>query len=126
MFTKINILNLNFFKLRNVPKNISYLEHLRSNDLGYINSASRTNYRLFTLIMDKHNFKISIRVAESWAALDSSGIWHGAIELVNRSEVDFCLTPLRWENDRYGLVEHTTHTYYARYNFFCITDKFLI
>lgn len=94
---------------------MTYLEHLSSNDLVYLNSASRINYHLFALIMDIYNFKIFIHLSSHFASLDSTGKWHGAIEMINRKEVDFCLTPLRWENDRYGLVEHTTHSYHAQY-----------
>ncbi|KAJ6647072.1 Ionotropic receptor 75a [Pseudolycoriella hygida] len=99
--------------LRKVPKDITFMEHLRSNDLGYVNNVSRFGYHIFSLIMDIHNFKIHIHVANIFAYFDSSG-WHGAIDAVNRSEVEFCLTPLRWENDRYGLLEQTIHIYHVR------------
>ncbi|XP_037037927.1 uncharacterized protein LOC119075564, partial [Bradysia coprophila] len=100
--------------LRNIPENVTFLEHLQSNDYPYVNNLGRINYRLFTLIEDIYNLKVQVRVAEFYAHLDASHNWHGAIDLVKRRKVDFGLTPLRWEDDRYGVVEHTTHSYHAQ------------
>lgn len=104
-----------YFQLRNIPENVTFLDYLPSSDLKYFDNNSRINYHLFVLIGDIYNFKIHIRLAESFAYVDSSGSWHGAIKLITRRKVNFCMTALRWENDRYGLVEHTTHSYHAQY-----------
>lgn len=72
-------------------------------------------YRIFILIMDRHNFTMNIRLSNIWGLLDSKGKWHGAIGMINRSEVDLCLTALRWDNKRYGAFEHTTHSYHVQY-----------
>lgn len=72
-------------------------------------------YRLFVLLMDMHNFKINVRLSSIWGSLDSNGKWHGAVGMINRSEVDLCITALRWDNQRYGAYEHTTHSYHVQY-----------
>lgn len=102
-------------KLTNIPNQTTYLDHLNSNELTHLDSMSRMMYRIFILISDMYNFKTNIRLSNIWGSLDSTGKWHGAIGAINRSEVDFSITALRWDESRYGAFEHTTHSYHVQY-----------
>lgn len=80
-------------------------------------------YRLFILMMEMHNFKANFRVSNLWGLKDSSGNWHGAIGALNRGQVDFCITGLRWANERYGVYEQTTAAYHAQYGFLLYFER---
>lgn len=102
------------FKLTNVPNHTTFIDHLNSNELVHLDSMNRLMYRLFVLMMDMFNFKVHLRLANIWGSLDSKSKWHGAIGMINRSEVDFCFSGLRWDNTRYGVFEQTTHAYFVQ------------
>lgn len=78
---------------------------------------TRLMYNLFLLMMEMFNFKVNLRLAHLWGLKDSAGTWHGAVGVLNRSQADFCITGLRWANERYGVYEATIPTYYAQYEF---------
>ncbi len=101
-------------KLTNIPNQTTYLEHLNSDDSTHLDSMSRLMYRVFLLMKDMLNFKLTIRLSSIWGFRDSAGKWHGAIGMTNRSEVDLCMSGLRWDNLRYGAFEHTTHAYHVQ------------
>lgn len=105
------------FQLVNVPENKTFLDHLNSNELVHLDSMSRYMYRLFLLMTQMFNFKMNLRLTHLYAPKDSDGKWHGAVGALNRSEVDFCVTGLKWANGRYGVYEQTTAAYYAQYDF---------
>lgn len=64
--------------------------------------------------MQMFNFKMAVRRAKIWGYLQANGSWLGAIGLINRSEIDICLSGLRWEDERYGAFDQTTHTYFSQ------------
>lgn len=72
-------------------------------------------YRMFLLIMEMFNFKANLRLTNVWGLKDKHGYWRGAVGALNRSQVDFCVTGLRWANERYGVYEQTTAAYHAQY-----------
>lgn len=71
-------------------------------------------YRLFVLMMEMFNFRVNLLLTHVWGRKDSDGNWHGAVGALNHSEVDFCITGLRWAVERYGVYEQTTAAYYAQ------------
>lgn len=71
-------------------------------------------YRLFVLMTEMFNFSINLRLAHFWGIKDSDGNWKGAVSALNHSQVDFCITGLRWANERYGVYEQTTAAYHAQ------------
>lgn len=91
------------------------MEHINSNENTHLDSSSKNTYRIHQYLAEMYNFKMAIRRSKIWGALKSDGNWIGALGLVNRSEVDLCLSGVRWENDRYGAFEQTTEGYYVRY-----------
>lgn len=56
-----------------------------------------------------------IHRSKIWGAQTPNGTWIGALGMINRSEVDICISDVRWETDRYGAFEQTTNGYYVRY-----------
>lgn len=84
---------------------------------------NRMMYRLFTIMMDMYNFNTHIRVSNIWGLLDSNRRWHGAIGMLNRSEVDLCITALRWDNKRYTAFEQTAHASHFQYNFYLMKHQ---
>lgn len=100
--------------LNNVPNHTTFLEHINSNKFTHLDSMNRMAYRLFLIMMDMYNFTMNLRVSDIWGSLDSEGRWHGAIGLLNRSEVDLAISAFRWTNVRYGAFEHTTHSYHVQ------------
>lgn len=58
---------------------------------------------------------MAVRRSKIWGAIKPDGTWIGALGLVNRSELDICISGVRWENDRYGAFEQTTEGFYVRY-----------
>lgn len=75
---------------------------------------NRNMYRLFQLMSEMYNFKMAIRRTKIWGFLQPNGTWIGAIGLLNRSEVDICISGFRWENERYGAYDQTTDGYYVQ------------
>lgn len=71
-------------------------------------------YSLFVLMMEMFNFRVNLRLAHLWGMKDANGKWHGAVGALNRSQVDFCVTGLRWANERYGVYEQTAAAYHAQ------------
>lgn len=74
----------------------------------------RNNYRLFQLMMNMYNFTLLTHRALIWGAVSPNGTWKGGIGMLSRDEVDVCTSALRWANERYGIFEQTTHTYYVQ------------
>lgn len=64
--------------------------------------------------MQMYNFKLTVRRAKIWGHLQSDGYWQGAVGLINRSEVDICISGLRWEEERYGAFDQTTNSFYVQ------------
>lgn len=105
-----------FLQIPKTPNNETFIDHLESVDLTHVNSMSRLNYRLFQIIQQMYNFKIFLQRAHTLGDLNN-GRWKGAIGMINRQEVDLCLSGLRWENKHYGAFETTTNTYLTRVKF---------
>ncbi|XP_037041261.1 ionotropic receptor 75a-like [Bradysia coprophila] len=103
--------------LANIPKSLTFLEHLQSNEFVHLDSISRYMYRLFLLMMEMYNFKVNLKLTNLWGLKDDQGYWHGAVGALNRSQVDFCVTGLRWANERYGVYEQTTAAYHEQFLF---------
>lgn len=59
--------------------------------------------------MEMHNFKVLIRRAKYWVRIDPNGRWTGTLGMVQRREVDLAIDGARYQDDRYGQVEATTH-----------------
>lgn len=57
-----------------------------------------------------YNFKIFLQRTHFWGYI-KSGRWHGAVGMLNRKEVDVCVSGLRWEDECYGVFEPTTNSY---------------
>lgn len=90
------------------------MEHLNSNENTHLDSSSKNSYRMYQFLTEMFNFKMAIRRSAIWGALKSNGTWIGALGLINRSEVDICVSGVRWEVDRYGAFEQTTEGFYVR------------
>lgn len=103
-----------FLKVAKIPKNSTLMQHLNSNELVHLDSMTRYMYRLFVLMMEMFNFKVNLRVAHFWARKDANGNWLGAAGALNRSEVDFCVTGLKWAIERVGVFEQTAAAYHAQ------------
>lgn len=87
------------------------MEHLRSIESTHLDNMNRLGYHLVVILMDMHNFKVHIRLATIWGALDAKKRWLGTIGMVNRSEVDFSTTNVKLSFERYGAFEFTRHTH---------------
>lgn len=79
-----------------------------------MDSMNRNVYRIFQLLMEMYNFKMTMRRSNIWGLLQPNGSWIGALGLLNRSEVDIGISGLRWENERYGAYDQTTNAYLAQ------------
>lgn len=79
-----------------------------------MDTKERGNYRVYDVLMEMFNFKVQIRRGKIWGALQSDGFWIGVVGSLNRSEIDLSISSLRWENDRYGVLDQTTDTFYIK------------
>lgn len=111
------------FKIPKLPKNKTFLQHIDSDEYPYLDSGDKNTYRLFQLIMEMFNFKLSVRRATAWGVLSSNGTWKGIIGMLSREEVDFGIPAYRWANERYGLFEQTTQSFYVQYIFVFLHPK---
>lgn len=78
-----------------------------------MDNISRNNYRLFKILTEMFNFKIFLRRGRLWGGRTENGSWTGVVGLLNRSEIDFSVTGVRWDDDRYGVFESTTDSFYV-------------
>lgn len=106
--------------MANIPKNTTLLQHLNSNERVHLDSMSRYMYSLFVLMMEMYNFRVNLRLAHLWGIKDADGKWHGAVGALNTSQVDFCVTGLRWANERYGVYEQTAAAYHAQWDYYLL------
>lgn len=97
-----------------MPANKTFFEYIHSDELPFKDTKERGNYRVFQILSSMFNFKMEIRRGLLWGALKSNGFWIGAVGSLNRSEIDFSISNLRWENDRYGTLDQTTDTFYIK------------
>lgn len=58
-----------------------------------------------------YNFTMFMRRAHAWGHQEHNGHWNGAIGMINRHEIDICVSGLRFENEQYGAFEATTNAY---------------
>lgn len=77
-----------------------------------MDTKERGNYRVYDVLMEMFNFNVAIRRGKIWGALQPDGFWIGVVGSLNRSEIDLSISSLRWENDRYGVLDQTTDTFY--------------
>lgn len=77
-----------------------------------MDNMSKSNYRVFQILMQMYNFSMVIRRAKVWGAL-VNGSWNGVVGLLNRTEIDIAVSGLRWESDRYGVFDQTTNSFYV-------------
>lgn len=94
-----------------MPKNKTFIEHLESDEFPFIDSGDKNNFRLFELIKEKYNFNLIAHRAAVWGILNPNGTWKGIIGMLQRNEIDFGVPAFRWAEERYSVMEHTTHTY---------------
>lgn len=79
-----------------------------------MDTKERGNYRVYQILMQMYNFRVVIRRGRIWGARKPDGFWKGVVGALNRSEIDLSITSLRWENDRYGMLDQTTDTFYVK------------
>lgn len=91
------------------------MEHLKSNEFPQVNSLDRSSYKLFELMMEQYNFSVFVYRTKLWMGVDANGKWIGTLGMVKRREVDMAITGVRHQDDRYGIVEATTHCYFVQY-----------
>lgn len=77
-----------------------------------MDNMSKSNYRVFQILMQMYNFSMVIRRTKVWGAL-VDGRWKGVVGLLNRTEIDISVSGLRWESDRYGVFDQTTNSFYV-------------
>lgn len=78
-----------------------------------MDNMSKSNYRVFQVLMEMYNFSMVLRRTRVWGGHLSDGSWSGVVGLLNRSEIDISVSALRWEHDRYGVFDQTTNSFYA-------------
>lgn len=83
-----------------------------------MDNMSKSNYRVFQILMQMYNFRMVIRRAKVWGFL-VNGSWTGVVGLLNRTEMDISISGLRWESDRYGVFDQTTNSFYVELEFSC-------
>lgn len=65
---------------------------------------SKSNQRVFQILSEMFNFKMSIRRATVWGRLRNK-TWNGVVGLLNRSEIDFAISGLAYSvNFLYFLI----------------------
>ena len=60
--------------------------------------------------MDKYNFTSYLNRSEGWGIL-KNGSWSGAVGFLHRREADIAITPMRYANDRIGVIRIGPVTY---------------
>lgn len=78
-----------------------------------MDNMSKSNYRVFQILMEMYNFRMLIRRARVWGVLQKNGSWNGVVGLINRTEIDISISGLRWESDRYGVFDQTANSFYV-------------
>lgn len=79
-----------------------------------MDNMSKSNYRVFQILMEMFNFNMVIRRGKVWGALVPDGSWNGVVGMLNRSEIDISISGLRWESDRYGVFDQTANSFYVQ------------
>nr|QGW45456.1 ionotropic receptor 75f [Bradysia odoriphaga] len=113
-----NLEGLTFFAAITIPllpPNKTFIEHIYSDDPRYLymDNMSKGNMRVFEILSEMYNFKMTIRRATVWGRIKNNS-WNGVVGLLNRSEIDMAISGLRWESDRYGVYEPTTNSFYVQ------------
>lgn len=101
-------------KIPKLPKNKTFMEYIDSDECPFMDTKERGNYRVIQVLMQMYNFKVKIRRGKIWGALQKDGFWIGVVGSLNRSEIDLSISSLRWENDRYDVLDQTTDTFYIK------------
>ncbi|XP_037027053.1 glutamate receptor U1-like isoform X2 [Bradysia coprophila] len=113
-----NLEGLTFFAAITIPAlppNKTFIEHIYSDEPRYLymDNMSKSNMRVFQILSEMYNFKMTIRRATLWGRIQNNS-WNGVLGLLNRSEIDMGISGLRWESDRYGVYEPTTNSFYVQ------------
>lgn len=66
------------------------------------------------MIREMFNFNLFVRRSNIWGVKLPNGTWQGSIGMLNRSEVDIMISSVRWDNERYGVFDQTTSTYFFK------------
>ncbi|KAJ6639576.1 hypothetical protein Bhyg_12323, partial [Pseudolycoriella hygida] len=77
-----------------LPPNKTFIEHIDSDDYPYFDNMSKSNYRVFQILMEWLNFSMVIRRSRNWGSLTSDGSWNGVVGLLNRTEIDISVSGL--------------------------------